>query len=253
MSGFLPDYTRRRDQGVAEFRTAARRAAARHHHPALHRHADRAVGRGLAVRSGQRGLVALPRLRRRIGGADGARKRPRLACRPRLVARPRATSIPARSASRWSIPGTLRLSGFRARPDRCGDRALPRHSRASFDRARAGAGAFGHGARPQDRSGREVSVGAAACRGCRPLRRTVADPRRPLPQRSASAANRSRPCSRCLRSTDTASRSPGRSTRPPRWWSPPSSGISGPGGSTVSPTARPSRRCIGCWPPCHLT
>ena len=53
---------------------------------------------------------------------------------------------------------------------------VPRHRRASFDRARAGACAFRHGARPQDRSGREVSVGAAVCGRCRPLRRAGADP-----------------------------------------------------------------------------
>ena len=254
MSGFPAGPRRRRDQGVAEFRTAARRAEARHHHPALYRHGDRAIGRGLAVRSGQRGILALPRPRGRIGGADGARKRPRLACRPRLVARPQRHQFLLdrhRGGQSGAQPTAIRISPpaqIDAVIALCRD-IVGRHSIApervlahsdtapgrkidpgeKFPWAQLHAAGVGHYVEPSPirggrfltrRRARRTGRGAAVDAGALRLRR-----------RDHRA----------------------RSTRPPKRWSPPSSGISGPSGSTASPTARPSRRCIGCWPPCHLT
>ena len=86
MSGFAPDHAGADVRVSPNFGPRREGVAARHDHPALYRNGDRSGRRSLALRSGKRSVVALSRARGRSRRADGARKRPGLACRQELVA-----------------------------------------------------------------------------------------------------------------------------------------------------------------------
>ena len=253
MSGFLPDYSRAEISVSPNFGPRRDGQRAGHDHPALYRHGDRAVGRGMAVRSGR------ARSRRTIWSTRTGR-----CCR--WCERATAPGMPA--AARGGADSDINSCSIGIEianpghaygypdfpaPDRYGDRALPRHCGAACHCARARARAFRCGARPQGRSRRKVSRG-------RELHAAgVGHYVEPAPiggGRFLAAGERGEPVE-ALQSmlalygygVDIS----GRSMRPPKRWSPPSSGTSGPSGSTASPTGRRSTRCTGCWPRCRLT
>ena len=239
----------RRGQGFAEFRPAPRRRSARHDRPALYRHGDGQRRRGLAVRSGERGVVALSRPRGRPHRADGARERPRLACRQKFLARRDRHQFAARSASRSSIPAIRSaIATFRQR-----------QIEAVIELCRGIIGA------PRD-SGRN---------GCLPIptwrRAARSIPARSFPWRQLVAAGVGHfvaPAPRRRGAVLEAGRQRRRAVeelqsmlalygygieitgvfdRPDRTsWSTRSSAISGRAWSTAWPTARRSGRCGGC-------
>ena len=194
-------------------------------------------------------LVALPGRRgrpRRSAGAGGAA---RLARGRRVVDRARPTSTRARSASRSSIPATSSATATfpdaqieavialcrdilarhpippraRARPFRC------RARRASRIRASCSLGA--PRAQPASASGSSRHRSRKAGRSAR---RSAARAS-PSCRRMLARFGYGLPTHRRVRRGDAAT------------WSRPSSATSGPRGSTASRTARPARRCAGCW------
>ncbi len=212
MSGFSPDHAGAEVRVSPNFGPRARRVASRHDHPALHRHGDgrRRPRRGSAIRNREVSSHYLVHEDGRIVQMVRESDRAWHAGKSSWRGAHRHQLALDRHRDRQSGP-CARLSRIFPAADRRGHRALPRHHRPPCDPAAARARAFRRGARPQDRSRREISV-AEACRGRRrSFCRAGAAPAAGRCFGPATAAPRSRNCSRCCRSTATASTSPARS------------------------------------------
>ena len=129
---------------------------------------------------------------------------PRLACGRVLLGRGDRHQLLAPSASRSPIPAIrAACRPFPMRRSRASPR-LPRTSSPAGESRQPGAGAFRRRSRPQGRSGRALSLAAAARGRRRPLGAPAADPRRALLLPAATRACPSRRCRRCWPCTATA-------------------------------------------------
>ena len=171
-------------------RAEAERPRGRHAPPALHRHGDRRGRARLADAAGVRRVVPLFRRRGRAHRAARGGVRARLACRPKHAGPARPTSIPARSASRSTIPDTSSTIRISPRPQMRAVEALCRDilSRHAIppDRVLAHSDVAPG---PQARPRREIRLGAARPRRRRPLGAAGADRGRsgPRPRRRRRA------------------------------------------------------------------
>ncbi|CDX13274.1 hypothetical protein MPLB_1280030 [Mesorhizobium sp. ORS 3324] len=122
------------------------------------------------MRSDKRGVLALSGARGRPHRADGARKRPRLACRQELMVRThRHKFLLGRHRDRQ--PGAFaRLQSFPEAADRCRHRLVRGDRRPPLNSTPKGASAFRRRAGAQGRPRREVSLESTLCGRRRPSR-----------------------------------------------------------------------------------
>ena len=259
---------RRARRALAQFRRARRLGRARHDRAALHRHAVRAGG----ARTG----CATPNARvssHYVVFENGSivqlvpETQARLARRRLGPGAATPTSIPARSASRSAIPATTSaIRIFRSRQIAAVITLCRGIIDAATSSGRNDSGAFRRRAEPQARSGREISLAAAAPFRRRALGRAGAARQQGPVSTSATAATKVAELQKVLGEYGYGIRRTGRlRSGHPRRRSPPSSAISARRGSTASPTPRPAdhaaeaadrprdrsrspcRRCAG-WP-----
>ena len=163
--------------------------------------------------------------------------------------RAKPTSIPARSASRFTIPVTSSATAISRGADARRGGAVPRYLGPPPHPSRAGGGALRYRAGTQARSGREIRLGAAGSS----WRRALVQPA-PLGEDQGLGPGDEGPEVLKLQQ-DLAGLGYGWSSPPPmargsrKWWKR-FSVTSAKSASTVAPTPRRATRLAGCWRRC---